>query len=209
MSLHDLQEKIEATITNWSSEMKRDLKAAMALAQIGGEQPAFTDWLIDKTIEKQKDGWWKPMCLFRSYNTRLKDPGKEESNRIRAEIRAVMDAEPPCPFLPIPLNRKENKEIFKNWLSKNINAIADAYVKNAGSFSTTTTLPTSQNEPADDYYEPTFEEDFVPAYKQLQNTTKEGQISEILEQMAKNLAGKPLKDGWERDMLKLIEIKKR
>lgn len=131
MSLHALQEEIEDTVTKWTPEMKRDLKAAMALAQIGGEQSAFTDWLIDEIQEKGKKGWWNPMCLFRSYALRGSDPGSERSNRIRGEIRAA--TETPCPFRPGAWNKNYNKEIFQEWLPKNEEAVLNAMRKNLGS----------------------------------------------------------------------------
>lgn len=129
MLINELEKAITATITNWTDEMKRDFKSAIDLSQIGGEQNAFTQWMIKNIENHGKNGWWKPMCLFRSYNLRGRDPGKERSNQIRAEIRAA--TETPCPFQSGAWNKAVNKNIFWQWRKKYNNIVEESLKKNA------------------------------------------------------------------------------
>ena len=128
MLIDELDKAVRATITNWTEEMKRDFKAVISLAQIGSEQNAFTKWMIECIKINGKKAWWNPMCLFRSYNLRGKDPGKEMSNQIRAEIRAATEA--PCPFRSGAWNREYNKKIFAEWIKSNQTIVKEALKKN-------------------------------------------------------------------------------
>lgn len=205
MSIANLREKIEATIIKWTPEMKRDLKAAISLAQIGGEQTAFTYWLIDEIKNKGKEGWWNPMCLFRRYKLRGKDPGTEKANRIRGEIRAAVEAVPPCPFKPGAWNKKYNNEIYQDWLHENEVNVTEAMIINASSHIKSITGISNSSERGV-CYTPTLN-DFETAYKQLQNSPREGNINAILEQITKNLYDKNLKHGWQEEILNEIRKK--
>lgn len=127
--MDNLEEDIKATLDD-SNESKRDYDSVMKLIQNGGKQKAFSEWLSKEITEKGKKGWWNPMCLFRSYNLRGKDLGKEISNRIRAEIRAAVETE--CPFGGKAWNKEENKRIYEQWKKSNENIIQETLSKNSG-----------------------------------------------------------------------------
>ncbi len=129
MLIDKLDESIRATITNWTKEIQGDLKSIISLIQIGGEQTGFTEWMIERVKNNGKIGWWKAMCLFRSYNLRGSDPGTDQSNQIRAEIRAATEA--PCPFQQGTWNRGYNQKIFAEWIKSNKSFIQEALRKNA------------------------------------------------------------------------------
>jgi hypothetical protein len=130
MLINELEKAIRESITSWTEMIKNDFKIAMFMAQAGGEQKDFTEWMI-KNIEKDGlKGWWNPHCLFRTYHLRGRDPGSEKANRIRAEIRAAVDGS--CPFIKKAWNKAENKKIFEEWIYKNRDLVGKAYKKNAG-----------------------------------------------------------------------------
>ncbi|MDP2890452.1 MAG: HNH endonuclease [Bacteroidota bacterium] len=122
--MDNLEEQINETFKDPESR-----RAIMRLVHNGGEQKVFSQWLSKETTEKGKKGLWNPMCLFRSYNLRKKDPGKELSNRIRAEIRAAVENE--CPFENKNWNRDENKKIYEKWKKGNENTIRETLLKNS------------------------------------------------------------------------------
>lgn len=123
-----IEKAIRSTITD-TRESQSDFVAIMKLVWNSGEQDAFNNWLFEQIVKKGKNGWWKPMCLFRSYNLHREVPELEKSNRIRAEIRAVIDSS--CPFKGGALNSKINKEIYAAWRLKNENLIQEPFRKNS------------------------------------------------------------------------------
>lgn len=127
--MNNLKRVIIATIITETPETENDFRAIMRLIENDGEQLAFSKWLMNEIDKKGKNGWWRPMCLFRSYNLRRKKPGKETSNRIRAEIRAIIDASPQ--FIGGALNIDANKEIFEHWKQNNEPLILEALQKNS------------------------------------------------------------------------------
>ncbi len=124
----NIEEAIKSTITD-TRESRSDFVAIMKLIRNSGEQDAFNNWLLEQIVKKGKNGWWKPMCLFRSYNLHREVPELEKSNKIRAEIRAVIDSS--CPFKGGALNSKINKEIYEAWKLKNEKLIQEASRKNS------------------------------------------------------------------------------
>lgn len=126
--MDNLEKQIKATL-NDSNESLRDYVSIMKLVHNGGEQKAFSQWLSKEITEKKKHGWRNPMCLFRSSNLGGKDPGKELSDRIRAEIRAAVENE--CPFKKQNWNTHDNKEIYEKWKKDNENIIRETVLKNS------------------------------------------------------------------------------
>jgi len=126
--MDNLEQEIKATLKN-SNESKLDYISILKLVNNGGEQIAFSHWLSKEINEKGEKGWRNPMCLFRSYNLKGKDPGKELSDRIRAEIRAAAENE--CPFKKQNWNRDENKKIYEKWKKSNENTIQVTLIKNS------------------------------------------------------------------------------
>jgi predicted HNH restriction endonuclease len=122
--MDNLEKQIKETFKDPESQ-----RAIMRLVHNGGEQKAFSQWLSKEITEKGIKGLWNPMCLFRSYNLRRKDPGKEKSDRIRAEIRAAV--ENGCPFKKQNWNRDENKKIYEKWKKGNENNIRGTHLKNS------------------------------------------------------------------------------
>lgn len=131
----NLEKAIKSTITD-TRESKSDFVAIMKLVRNGREQSAFNKWLLEQINKKGKNGWWKPMCLFRSYNLQREVPDVVESDKIRAEIRAVIDSS--CSFSSGALNRKNNKEIYAGWKLKNEKLIQETFLKNSNDNSDST-----------------------------------------------------------------------
>jgi len=130
MLIDEFNKAVNATITNWTKEDESDLRAVTRLVENGGVQDAFTEWMIKNIEVSKKDGWWNPMCLFRTYKLRGRDPGEERSNQIRAEIRAATEA---CPFKKVDWNKKVNRDIFVEWKKNNKDAVERSFEKNSGS----------------------------------------------------------------------------
>lgn len=115
-----------------SNQFKSDFTAFSYLIANGGEQPLFNEWLLNELKTNKRQGWFKPMCLFRSYSLRGKKPTKDVSDLIRAEIRAVLSVK--NVFTTGPLNRAENKRRFNEWKLKNSNLIQVSFEKNSQVF---------------------------------------------------------------------------
>ncbi len=63
--MNNLEREIIDTLTN-SRESQSDFRAIMKLIENDGAQIAFNKWLRNEIVKRGRDGWWKPMCLFRS-----------------------------------------------------------------------------------------------------------------------------------------------
>lgn len=122
--MNNLEKQIKETFKDPESQ-----RAIMKLVHNGGEQKEFSQWLSKETTEKGKKGLWNLMCLFRSYNLGGQDPGKELSNRIRAEIRAFIDAN--VPKQSGNWNMHDNKDIYEEWKKDNENTIQETLLKNS------------------------------------------------------------------------------
>ncbi|MDT8379648.1 MAG: hypothetical protein RQ739_12230 [Desulfotignum sp.] len=109
MLINELKKAINDSVTDWKDYLKADAKAAHRMAEIGGGQSGFTEWLIERIKENGQDGWWYPSTLFRSFNLKGQDTDAEEANRIRAQIRAATDGK--CPFIGRQAwNKKDNNK---------------------------------------------------------------------------------------------------
>jgi hypothetical protein len=132
MLINELEKAIKESVTDWKEYLDADFKATTTMVQIGGGQKGFTEWLIERTKKEDgKKGWWYPHTLFRTYGLRGRDPGPEESNRIRAEIRAATDGD--CTFIGKKAwNKEDNKKIFNEWISRNNHLVERALKQNEG-----------------------------------------------------------------------------
>ncbi|MDZ7666584.1 MAG: hypothetical protein U5K27_14905 [Desulfotignum sp.] len=126
MLINELEIAINGSVTDWKDYLEADVKAALRMAKIGGGQKGFTEWLIQRIKKNGQDGWWYPSTLFRSFDKKV-----EDANQIRAKIRAATDGK--CPFIGRKAwNKKENKEIFREWISENNDLVEQALKLNEG-----------------------------------------------------------------------------
>lgn len=189
MLINELEKAIKAVVTDKHEDPEADIESALKMAQIGGGQKGFTEWLIECIEKKGRDGWWYPHTLFRTYRLRGKDRDTKESNRIRAEIRAATEA---CPFIGRKAwNKKDSQKIFKDWLTKHNDIVEMALKLNEGDFESSTMTSCSSN------YLPT-KEDCETAIRQLYDENVQARTEQVLDRIEKNVTSKgmTLKSNW-------------
>jgi hypothetical protein len=190
MLINELKKAINDSVNDWKDYLKEDAKAAHRMAEIGGGQKGFNEWLIERIKVNGQDGWWYPSTLFRSFNLKGQDKGVEEANRIRAQIRAATDGR--CPFIGRQAwNKKDNKEIFHEWIAKNNHLVEQALKQNEGNPESTSTNSISSN------YIPT-KEDCEAAIQQLNEENVAARTGQVLDRIEKNMTsrGMALKPSW-------------
>lgn len=178
MLINELEIAINGSVTDWKDYLEADVKAALRMAKIGGGQKGFTEWLIQRIKKNGQDGWWYPSTLFRSFDKKV-----EEANQIRAKIRAATDGK--CPFIGRKAwNKKENKEIFREWISRNNHLVEQALRLNEGIAESDFNMNSNSGN-----YLPT-EEDCDEAIRQLFDENLEGQTDQVLDRIEKNVTSK-------------------
>jgi len=184
MLINELEIAINGSVTDWKDYLEADVKAALRMAKIGGEQKGFTEWLIQRIKKNGQDGWW-PSTLFRSFDKKV-----EDANQIRAKIRAATDGK--CPFIGRKAwNKKENKEIFREWISENNHLVEQALKLNEGIAESNTADSNGS------YYLPT-KEDCEAAIRQLSDENALARTEQVLDRIEKNVTSKDmaLKSNW-------------
>jgi hypothetical protein len=185
MLINELEIAINGSVTDWKDYLEADVKAALRMAKIGGEQKGFTEWLIQRIKKNGQDGWWYPSTLFRSFDKKV-----EDANQIRAKIRAATDGK--CPFIGRKAwNKKENKEIFREWISENNHLVEQALKLNEGIAESNTADSNGS------YYLPT-KEDCEAAIRQLSDEDVQATTDQVLDRIEKNVTsrGIALKLNW-------------
>jgi hypothetical protein len=185
MRINELEIAINNSVTDWKDYLKADAKAALRMAEIGGGQDGFTAWLIERIKVSGQDGWWYPSTLFRSFDKKV-----EDANQIRAKIRAATDGK--CPFNGRKAwNKKENKEIFREWISENNHLVEQALKLNEGIAESNTADSNGS------YYLPT-KEDCEAAIRQLSDEDVQATTDQVLDRIEKNVTsrGIALKLNW-------------
>jgi hypothetical protein len=185
MLINELEIAINGSVTDWKDYLEADVKAALRMAKIGGEQKGFTEWLIQRIKKNGQDGWWYPSTLFRSFDKKV-----EDANQIRAKIRAATDGK--CPFIGRKAwNKKENKEIFREWISENNHLVEQALKLNEGIAESNSADSNGSN------YLPT-KEDCEAAIRQLSDGDVQATTDQVLDRIEKNVTsrGIALKLNW-------------
>jgi hypothetical protein len=185
MRINELEIAINNSVTDWKDYLKADAKAALRMAEIGGGQDGFTAWLIERIKVSGQDGWWYPSTLFRSFDKKV-----EDANQIRAKIRAATDGK--CPFNGRKAwNKKENKEIFRDWISENNNLVEQSLKLNEGIAESNSADSNGSN------YLPT-KEDCEAAIRQLSDENAQARTEQVLDRIEKNVTSKgmALKPNW-------------
>ncbi len=185
MLINELEKAIKESVTDWKEYLEADFKTTITMVQIGGGQKGFTEWLIGRIKKNGQDGWWYPSTLFRSFDKKV-----DEANQIRAKIRAATDGK--CPFIGRKAwNKNENKEIFREWISKNSHLVEQAHRLNEGCLESTSMVSNNSN------YLPT-KEDCDSAIRQLHNENLHGTTDTVLDRIEENVTSKgmTLKPNW-------------